>query len=128
MTTEWMDIAQDAQAAAGLCLRDRRYRSSISRAYYASFSAVTAALHKAGIAAPQGRNAWAHAVLPKLIRDHLAGRLGRHKTRELNRLIRENYRSRLIADYTSGISSSREAARRCLTNAASIVRECRKLL
>ena len=120
----WNEMAREARSAAGSCLREELYRSCVSRAYYATFSAITAALHEAGVTVPKGRNAWAHAALPKLIRDHLGDKLGRHRARELMRMVRENYVTRLSADYVSEISITKESARRCLTNATTVTRQC----
>lgn len=124
----WIEIARDSRRAAGLCLSRGHYRSCVSRAYYAVFSAVIAALQRTGLQPQPGREAWAHARLHDLVRENLKTKLSAKRVRDLRRIIRENYRARIHADYVSGATTDEQTARRCLTSADSVIRLCEGLL
>jgi uncharacterized protein (UPF0332 family) len=124
----WMEMATEARDAAGMCLRMRWYRSSASRAYYAIFSAVMAALHNAGARPTPDRHTWPHSKLPDLARDHLKKRFGHKGVQELRRLMRETYKARIGADYADGAGIDAHTARRCLAAATVVIRRCEETL
>lgn len=97
-TARWGDVAQEA-AHAALVLRERGHnRSCVSRAYYAAYSRVTAALWNAGMEFPVQRPGPEHKPLPRLINDRL-GRMKRDDRWALARNVRTLYRLRRTADY-----------------------------
>ena len=119
--TSWIDVAQESNAAAWTCFSAKHFRSCASRSYYAIFAAVIAALHKAGLKPSQGRETWSHSKLQDLVRNNLEKTIGRGRVKDIRRLINENYRMRLIADYISSQTIDDNIARRCLSNASSVL-------
>lgn len=119
---EWADMAQDSVKAAGQCLRNKCYRSSVSRSYCAMFAAVTAALLEARVAPPAARQAWSHARLPELVQENLKKKLGRGRTEDVRKMLRVTYKIRVAADYMRTESIDEVTATRCLTDATAVCR------
>ena len=104
----WDDLARNARRAANEMVQTR-YRSCISRAYYAAYSKVTHDLVATGVSMPRGWEGPNHpGHLPtgeagdkgirRMIVDRLTGlSLGKRKT--LSRIIGSLYTLRLSADY-----------------------------
>jgi len=106
----WHELANDSRQAATLLFRKEHYRS-ISRAYYAAYSAVVGVLCKvAALRRPVDRQGPAHAKVPQLIRAHwpVAEQRKRHM---LAHLLQELYRMRLRADYHPDDVVDKEEAR-----------------
>jgi uncharacterized protein (UPF0332 family) len=118
----WRNSANDALNAAGLCLRNRHYRSAASRAYYSVFSAATAALLKAGQSPPRERGTWSHKLLPDIVRSVLSGRLGPGRVRDVRRMLNVSYSLRVIADYRPELSIDAASARRVVADARTLFR------
>ncbi|MGB2823318.1 MAG: HEPN domain-containing protein [Phycisphaerae bacterium] len=103
----WKDLGTDSLAAATSLLRDGRFRSCISRAYYAAYSAATSELRKAkGVTFRYGWSNPSHEQLPRLIRDKLTS-FGEASRRELLRAIRRLRMAREDADYRPAVSIDR---------------------
>lgn len=96
--TTWQDIAIDSRDAAKELLRTRRYRSAVSRSYYAAYSMVTARLVDQGDREFGRFMNPAHAELPKLIKNSLTP-LSMSRRREVSTLIRRLRMYRELADY-----------------------------
>lgn len=68
----WHDIAVDNFQAARELYQGRdgkpRYRSSVSRSYYAAFCLITSELRKAGVSFETGQETPSHKGLPKLMK------------------------------------------------------------
>ncbi|MGN6506326.1 MAG: hypothetical protein ACTHM6_12265 [Tepidisphaeraceae bacterium] len=119
---QWDDIARDCRKAANELVATR-YRSCLSRAYYAAYSKVTHLLVAKGVPMPPDRegpnhpghlptgNA-AHNGIRRLIVTHLT-QFDDLKRRKLSELVGELYTLRLYADYRPsidiGASDAREA-------------------
>ena len=70
---QWRLISLNSRKAAQHLLEAECYRSSVSRAYYAAYSALTAALIRQGITLGYGGNNPGHAGLPVLVVNNLIG-------------------------------------------------------
>jgi len=70
MAETWTSLSEDAYKAALLLQQNERWRSMMSRAYYAVYARVAALLVDRGVTMPDGWEGPAH-VLPGLIRTHL---------------------------------------------------------
>src|SRR5687767_1394937 len=104
----WYDVASDARKAANELVRTR-FRSCLSRAYYAAYSKVTHLLTERGVPMPPGREGPNHpGHLPtgaagdtgirRMILERLTD-LDPAKRRALSELIGEPYTLRLYGDY-----------------------------
>jgi len=116
----WSRIAIDNLAAAGLLLRDQHPRSSVSRAYFAAFAAVAAALEARGVTFAAGRAAPSHAALRKTAEQNLGHVTPRRRNRlvaQLNQL----YQWRLAADYQPGSTVGHTEARAAVNAAANVL-------
>jgi uncharacterized protein (UPF0332 family) len=82
------------------------FRSSVSRAYYAVYSRVTAAL-PAPFERPKGWEGPRHAHLESLISKHFI-RLGEPQRKKLIRLVAWLYKMRILADYLPSVKVSKE--------------------
>jgi len=109
----WREIATESFGSAGLLLQDQRWRSTVSRAYYAVYGRVAEALTDCGMTMPKGREGPSHGGLPEMIVDHLKDlKDGRWR---LSSLVGTLYRLRLNADYYPSLlvddSQARSAVR-----------------
>ena len=106
--TTWHDIARDSRNAANELVRTR-YRSCLSRAYYAAYAKVAHLLAEKGVPMPLGREGPNHpghlptgAANDKGIRQMIVQNLAQFtfdKRRALSELIGELYTLRLYGDY-----------------------------
>ena len=111
--TTWHEVSRDCYEAAGVLFRNRRWRSSASRAYYAVFSLVTGVL-QGRVAFLPGYETPQHRELPNLIEKHLAD-LAVGRRRELKQIVRRLYTLRLMADYRRLQTTDDQSARRALS-------------
>ncbi len=70
MARTWLRAAEENLDASHALRRDQRYRSAVSRAYYAAHHAVHAALLARGQKSPERGN-WRHSELPGELRASL---------------------------------------------------------
>ena len=94
----WRAISLDSRKAAQRLLEVGCYRSSISRAYYAAYSAITSALIRQGITLGYGGNNPGHAGLPGYVLNNLA-KLSLASRFGINKALRRLYSARIWADY-----------------------------
>ena len=104
----WYDVASDSRKAANELVQ-RRYRSCLSRAYYAAYSKVTYLLVEKGVPMPAGREGPPHPghfptgkARHKGIRQLIVENLNQWdlpKRRALSELVGELYTLRLYSDY-----------------------------
>lgn len=104
----WREIAIDGLHAAGELSRLGRHRSSVSRAYYAAFAALTARLTEAGLSFG-GDEGPAHSAVPELIQSNMP-RLRVNERRALKGLFTQLYENRLDADYHASITVDGKSA------------------
>lgn len=109
----WIDVAIDSLRGAGELRRLGRYRSSVSRAYFAAFAGLTARLTEAGVVFGENAEAPAHSAVPDHISSNLP-RQTRRKRQELKRLMHQLYEGRLVADYHASLTSDARSAKQAL--------------
>ncbi|MCA9450171.1 MAG: HEPN domain-containing protein, partial [Candidatus Omnitrophica bacterium] len=64
MSDTWLDLARDSRQAANVMVQHGRYRSAISRSYYAVYSRVTYELISSGVKMPASKEGPTHSKLP----------------------------------------------------------------
>ena len=122
MKANWNNAAQDALFAA----REIKHysRSSVSRAYFAAYSAAAYALVQSGSVAFQaGREGPRHADILKLIQNHLGKQLGNKKIKLVLASIRRLRQARIDADYRMSICFSSSDTLKVLQDAALVLKE-----
>ena len=93
----WDEIGRDSLEAAKLLREAGRHRSSVSRAYYAVYARITAAIASTAVFV-EDREGPGHDSLPDLAFDHLS-RLTYGQRREIETSVRRLYQARIYADY-----------------------------
>ena len=93
----WQEIGIDNFQAGRKLLDGRRYRSSVSRFYYAAFCILTHELSLVGVDFGEDQETPNHKALPKLIRQHLT--LSTRQNVNIIATIRRLYSARISADY-----------------------------
>lgn len=106
---QWKVISRSSRRAAQHLLEVDCCRSSISRAYYAAYAALTSALIAQGITFGQGGNNPGHAGLPVYILNNLTA-LPLTRRFDLNKSVRRLYAARIQADYVAFSTEDRAAA------------------
>ncbi len=119
--SNWKEIAEDARKAADLCHQRGRYRSAVSRSYYAMFAMVTAAMRQRNLTPPADRETWSHARVPYMVMTYLRNDLGTQATNDLIRRLNEAYRKRIGADYYSSVVVDEVAARRSVADTRAVI-------
>ena len=112
----WQEIGQDSFSAAQTLYEQKRYRSSVSRSYYAAFSVLTYRLTQAGASFGGLQETPTHQAVPKLMKQHLT--LSDRKMISSIAIIRRLYARRIAADYqrrTTDDMTAREAIRDTVT-------------
>jgi uncharacterized protein (UPF0332 family) len=115
----WQELSVDSLRAARKLLTEEHIRSSISRAYYAAYCAVTSELVERGVQFARGWNNPAHDQLPDLVLHNSA--LPRNTRYEINKALRRLRRAREDADYRPGASLVRRDAVDYLRDASFVV-------
>lgn len=113
-------MSRDNRAAARELLVAERFRSSISRSYYAAYCAVTDAL-VGRVTFGYGGNNPTHGELPNLIVSNLSGVSmdARYKIRKSMRVL---LAMRAEADYVPSVSLSATETRNALREAGRVLR------
>jgi uncharacterized protein (UPF0332 family) len=112
-------MSVDALEAARTLLAQRRWRSSVSRSYYAAYCALSGELARRGASFPHGWNNPAHEQLPALIRNNLALLIATRRL--LNRAVRRLRVARENADYRPAATVDRAVALACIRDAAMVL-------
>lgn len=108
---QWRAISRNSRIAAQYLLEAECYRSSISRAYYAAYAAITSALVRQGITLGYGGKNPGHAGLPVYVLNNLTA-FPMASRFEINKALRRLYRARVEADYVATAVVDRAAAKR----------------
>ena len=117
---QWAEMARENLVAAKSLFQDARWRSSVSRAYYAAYGAVTDSLE--GLATfPKGRYGPSHDRLPQLVMTYSTELRFRERI-QVVKAARRLYRSRIAADYEPRQRVAIEEARIAVQDASFIVR------
>jgi len=94
----WKCAAVDNYGAAIELKKCRRWRSAVSRAYYAAYSQLSGRLRELDVSMPAGREGPSHGSLPDLVKSNLTILRAQDRPRLASRL-RDLYRLRVVADY-----------------------------
>jgi uncharacterized protein (UPF0332 family) len=116
----WQEVSLDSLEAARRLLVERHLRSSVSRSYYAAYSAITGELTRIGVRFPRGWHNPSHEQVIALIRNGL--KLSQAARWQINRAIRRLRHARQDADYRPDVSVGLDLARSCVRDAALILR------
>ena len=116
------ELSVDCRRAAQRLLDGGYFRASISRSYYAAYSAVTARLVQNQVAFPQGWSSPRHRDLPGYIQSTLTA-LPEYKRKQVKAYVRYLRIARVDADYVPSASLDRRAALEALRRASSVLRE-----
>ena len=116
----WQEIGVDNFQAGRELLDGKRYRSSVSRFYYAAFSLLTYELARTGVMLRQGRQTPAHSEMTELITVHLT-QFSETRRTTVALLTARLYRLRLDADYLDQ-RVDRRIAERAMRDAAKLFR------
>ncbi|MCX6358362.1 MAG: HEPN domain-containing protein [Armatimonadetes bacterium] len=129
LSQAWADAGVDALDAANELRAADHLRSSVSRAYYAAYSFVAAALVvEAGITFREGRMGPDHASLAALVAEHMAAGMAPRVRAGVRRGLRALYQARLVADYNPGQLISEDQAREALQKATAVACSVRRYL
>ena len=116
----WDQISRENLLAAKSLSQDSRWRSAVSRAYYAAYASVSGALE--GLAQfPRDRYGPSHDLLPILVMTYLTT-IGFFDRRKVAAASRRLYRYRIAADYEPPMTVDRDFAATALRDASFIVR------
>ena len=103
----------NSRKAAQRLLEAECYRSSVSRAYYAAYAAITSSLVRQKITLGHRGNNPGHAGLPVYVLKNLT-LLPLTARFEINKALRRLYRKRAEADYVAAAAVDRDAAKKTL--------------
>ena len=106
---QWLTVSRSSRKAAQHLLEVECYRSSVSRAYYAAYAAITSALVAQGITFGLGGNNPGHAGLPAYILNNLTT-VPLTRRFELNKAVRRLYAARVHTDYIAYVAGGRASA------------------
>ena len=122
----WRELARDSYGAASLLAQARRWRSAVSRAYYAVFALVAFALVRKGVTMPRGREGPSHAKLAALVSTHLP-ELGGAKWRVFGQ-VKGLYALRIDADYMPSSRVDRARSYVALSMMSEVFRDLKEML
>ncbi len=115
----WREIGADNFRAGRELLDRKRYRSCVSRFYYAVFSVLTDELVESGASFGDDQETPNHKALPKLIRLHLT--LPVRSKADVTATVRRLYAARISADYQHR-TTDEAVARAMMRDAAKVFR------
>jgi len=109
----WTDLSNDNRSAAYELQQHRRWRSCVSRAYYAIYSAVTKELIQRGVTMPKQRQNPRHELVPGLVRLQLCA-VAYPRRNQLADAISRLYNLRCDADYVPAVQVDEKESRLAL--------------
>lgn len=124
-------MATENMEAARLLFDQKKWRSAISRAYYAAFASAHAIGLHAGEKPRPPFGTWTHRSLPGVLHQgirRIAGEDRRSLRSVLVRHLEQVQRMRGIADYQPMVIVGREEARDSIHQAARIVSNARSMI
>jgi uncharacterized protein (UPF0332 family) len=119
----WKQIADDNLIAAKSLQSDGRWRSSVSRSYYAAYAEVTSEL-VGRTSFPDDRQGPSHHALPKLIMTYLA-MIGFRDRKSVAATAHRLYMARIDADYIASAEVEQRSARSAVQDASFVLRTVR---
>ena len=117
----WRDLSEDSLSAAETLLREGRYRSSVSRAYYAAYCAATHEIAQNVTTFSHGWNNPPHEAVPNYVQNNLT--LAHFKKNRINQLIRLLRQFREDADYRPSREITAQFARDCVRDARRVQKD-----
>ena len=115
MAEIWLELARDARKAANDLLAQERFRSCVSRAYYAAYSKVTHELaFTAQLPMPPGREGPGHKRLRPVIETSMPN-LRPDQREKLSELVGRLYVLRIDADYRPSVVVEDREAREAIS-------------
>ena len=117
---DWREMGADNREAAKELLLSGRYRSCVSRCYYAAYCAVTAFLDDRVDFAYEGNNP-THEVLERLIMNNLY-ESSQQERYFLRKQIKQLRTARVYADYVTGDLTTESVARDAVRSASAVLR------
>lgn len=115
MVRTWLELARDARHAANGLLTQERFRSCLSRAYYAAYSKVTHELMATrGVTLPSEREGPSHARIRRLIQTSMA-HMPANRRFKLSEMIGRLYTLRIDADYKPSVDVDGRDAREAIS-------------
>jgi uncharacterized protein (UPF0332 family) len=114
MAQTWQELATDARKAANVLVTQDRFRSAVSRAYYAYSKVTHELVMTAGLGMPPGRGGPSHARLRPLIETSMPGLLQPGRV-ALSRLVGRLYTLRIDADYKPSVQVEAREAREAVS-------------
>ena len=108
----WEELSVGCLRSAKLLIREGYFRSSISRAYYAAYCAISSALAERGVSFAHGWQNPSHEQIPGLVVHNLT--VSREERRRANQFIRILRQAREDSDYRPGVTVDRALAITCL--------------
>ena len=109
----WKNLAKDNRTASYEVLGHSRWRSCVSRAYYAVYSQATAELIRRGVTMPEGRQGPSHRKLADRVGNNLTG-ISHALRWRLAGIIMKLYQLRISADYVPSDAVGEDEARMSL--------------
>lgn len=120
MAASWEELSREGYAAARQLFDAGLLRSSVSRAYFAAYSAVTAHLVRRGVTFARGRGNPPHETLHKLAQAYLP--LPGYQRKWLVAIVRRLRVARVEADYIPTSFLDRKIGEGLLHDAAAVLR------
>lgn len=114
----WQDMADESYAADSTLVGQRRWRSAISRAYYAAFALVADSLGRNGVTMPRDWEGPSHAKVAALICEKLTSL--RDARWRVFHWVKALYALRLDADYRPSLAIGNAHARRAVALMAEV--------
>lgn len=115
MAQTWLELARDARNAANVLLTQDRFRSCLSRAYYAAYSKVAHELvFTAQLSMPPDREGPSHARIRPIIETSMPN-MRQDKRVKRSELIGRLYTLRIDADYKPSVQVEGADAREALS-------------
>jgi len=122
----WLEISADSFRAAKLLLDRGHYRSSVNRAYYGMYAAITHKLILSGHADfANGRPNPSHEQAMQMFEHNVLGQaIRRDSVRRMTRAAVNARRAREVADYIPGQTVDHQVALLALRNASLAATAC----
>ncbi len=117
----WRQLSDDSLLAAEILLQDGKYRSCVSRAYYAAYCAATHEIVQRLTTFSHGWNNPTHELVPKYIRDNLPIAPAKKNAVITSITLLRYYR--VDADYRPRTTIDEQIARDCIRTAAEVQQE-----
>lgn len=128
ISKEWLQVAEDALSSATELRELKRYRSSVSRSYYAAYSFLASALVlEQSVQFRDGREGPEHEPLSDLVAVHLRRAFAPSALKQVRVGVRTLYGARLEADYRPTMIVRETLAADALRWAAIIANNVRRI-